>query len=52
MTTKRSRFLQTPIEPFVVEAGLTAGQILARMALAARRLPPILAHLIQHRYVE
>src|SRR5881628_1313567 len=29
--TKKSRFLQTPIEPFVVEAGLTADQILVRM---------------------
>src|SRR4026207_673172 len=29
--TKKSRFLQTPIEPFEVEAGLTADQILARM---------------------
>src|SRR3954465_1875161 len=28
---KKSRFLQTPIEPFVVEGGLTADQILARM---------------------
>ena len=28
---KKSRFLQTPVEPFVVEAGLTADQILARM---------------------
>jgi deoxyhypusine synthase len=28
---KKSRFLQTPIEPFVVEPGLTADQILARM---------------------
>src|SRR5688572_25339435 len=28
---KKSRFLQTPIEPFVVEAGLSADQILARM---------------------
>ena len=28
---KKSRFLQTPIEPFAVEAGLTADQILARM---------------------
>src|SRR5438034_3773031 len=28
---KKSRFLQTPIEPFTVEAGLTADQILARM---------------------
>src|SRR5882672_4966157 len=29
--SKKSRFLQTPIEPFVVEAGLPADQILARM---------------------
>src|SRR5213592_1984800 len=29
--TKKSRFLQTPIEPFAVEAGLTADQILSRM---------------------
>jgi deoxyhypusine synthase len=29
--SKRSRFLQTPIEPFRVDAGLTADQILARM---------------------
>jgi deoxyhypusine synthase len=28
---KKSRFLQTPIEPFEVETGLTADQILARM---------------------
>ena len=28
---KKSRFLQTPIEPFAVEAGLTAAQVLARM---------------------
>jgi deoxyhypusine synthase len=28
---KQSRFLQTPIEPFAVEAGLSADQILARM---------------------
>ena len=28
---KKSRFLQTPIEPFVVEAGLTADEILSRM---------------------
>src|SRR5437868_11592600 len=31
MTKKTSRFLQTPIEPFVVEGGLTADQIVARM---------------------
>src|SRR5581483_9183429 len=28
---KKSRFLQTPIEPFAVEAGLTGDQILSRM---------------------
>src|SRR6478672_7214848 len=28
---KKSRFLQTPIEPFAVEAGLTAEAVLARM---------------------
>jgi deoxyhypusine synthase len=28
---KKSRFLQTPIEPFVVEPGLSADQVLARM---------------------
>jgi deoxyhypusine synthase len=28
---KKSRFLKTPIEPFVVEAGLTADQVLGRM---------------------
>src|SRR5262245_2331754 len=29
--TKPSRFLQTPVEPFLVEAGLTADQIMSRM---------------------
>src|SRR5213592_3888380 len=29
--TKKSRFLQTPIEPFMVEPGLTADQIVARL---------------------
>src|SRR5213594_661382 len=28
---KKSRFLQTPIEPFAVEAGLTADQVVTRM---------------------
>src|SRR5206468_6738588 len=28
---KKSRFLQTPVQPFTVEAGLTADVILARM---------------------
>src|SRR6266487_3553111 len=82
---KKSRFLQTPIEPFTVDAGLTADQILARMerisfqgrnlatalhiwqkmlqddvtiflgmagALSAGGLRMIVAHLIQHRYVD
>src|ERR1700680_527038 len=31
MAKKKSRFLRTPIEPFVVEPGLTADQILVRM---------------------
>jgi deoxyhypusine synthase len=31
MAKKKSRFLQTPIEPFAVEAGLSADQLLARM---------------------
>src|SRR5436190_2802498 len=29
--TKHSRFLQTPVEPFTLETGLTADQLLARM---------------------
>ena len=29
--TKKSRFLQTPIEPFAVEAGLSASDVLSRM---------------------
>src|SRR5437588_11237728 len=85
MTKKTSRVLQTPIEPFVVEGGLTADQIVARMerisfqgrnlatahrvwqkmleddvtiflgmagALSAGGLRLIVAHLIQHRYVD
>src|SRR5260221_11963472 len=28
---KKSRFLQTPIEPFAVDTGLSADQLLARM---------------------
>src|SRR3990172_12941938 len=31
MPHKKSRFLQTPVEPFVVEAGLTVDEVLARM---------------------
>jgi deoxyhypusine synthase len=31
MGKQKSRFLQTPIEPFAVEAGLTADQLLSRM---------------------
>ena len=85
MTKKKSRFLQTPIEPFVVEAGLTADEVVARMerisfqgrnlatahriwqkmleddvtiflgmagALSAGGLRLVVAHLIQHRYVD
>jgi deoxyhypusine synthase len=82
---KKSRFLQTPVEPFAVAAGLPADQLLARMerisfqgrnlatahriwqkmleddvtiflgmagALSAGGLRLIVAHLIQHRYVD
>ncbi len=82
---KKSRFLQTPIQPFAVEEGLTADEILSRMerisfqgrnlatarriwhrmleddvtifmgmagALSAGGLRMIVAHLIQHRYVD
>src|SRR6187431_828910 len=82
---KKSRFLQTPVEPFAVEAGLTVDQLLARMerisfqgrnlatahriwqkmlqddvtiflgmagALSAGGLRLLVAHLIQHRYVD
>jgi len=82
---KKSRFLQTPIEPFAVESGLSADDILSRMerisfqgrnlatarriwqkmleddvtiflgmvgALSAGGLRLIVAHLIQHRYVD
>src|SRR5438552_15273854 len=85
MSKKTSPFLQTPIEPFVVDAGLTADQVVARMerisfqgrnlatahhiwqkmlqddvtiflgmagALSAGGLRMIVAHLIQHRYVD
>jgi len=31
MAKKKSRFLQTPVEPFAVEGGLSADQLLARM---------------------
>src|SRR5258708_11121673 len=82
---KSSRLMQTPIEPFVVEAGLTADQVIARMerisfqgrnlatahhiwrkmleddvtiflgmagALSAGGLRLIVAHLIEHRYID
>jgi deoxyhypusine synthase len=82
---KKSRFLQTPIEPFAVESDLSADEILSRMerisfqgrnlatarriwqkmleddvtiflgmagALSAGGLRMIVAHLIQHRYVD
>src|SRR5262245_337156 len=83
--TKKSRFLQVPIEPFTVEGGLTADQVLTRMerisfqgrnlatahriwqkmlqddvtifmgmagALSAGGMRLIVAHLIQHRYID
>ena len=28
---KKSRFLQTPVEPFVLDRGLTADEVLSRM---------------------
>src|SRR5438874_10952074 len=31
MAKKRSRFLETPIEPFTVQAGLSADEVLVRM---------------------
>ena len=82
---KKSRFLDRPVEPFVVEGDLTADEILARMerisfqgrnlatahrvwqrmladdvtiflgmagALSAGGLRLVVAHLIQHRYVD
>src|SRR5215210_1638701 len=50
---KKSRFLQTPVEPFVVERGLTADEILARMeriSFQGRNLAT--AHRIWHRMLE
>src|SRR6187200_919351 len=50
---KKSRFLQTPIEPFVVEAGLTADQVIARMeriSFQGRNLAT--AHHIWHRMLQ
>jgi deoxyhypusine synthase len=50
---KKSRFLQTPIEPFAVEAGLTADELLARMeriSFQGRNLAT--AHRIWHRMLE
>jgi deoxyhypusine synthase len=50
---KKSRFLQTPIEPFVVEAGLTADQVIARMeriSFQGRNLAT--AHAIWHKMLQ
>ncbi|HUF46164.1 MAG TPA: deoxyhypusine synthase family protein [Vicinamibacterales bacterium] len=85
MSRRRSRFLRVPIEPFKVERGLAAEDVLARMervsfqgrnlatagriwqrmlgtdvtiflgtagALSAGGMRLILAHLIEHRYVD
>jgi deoxyhypusine synthase len=53
MTKKKSRFLQTPVEPFTVEGGLTADQILARMekiSFQGRNLAT--AHRVWHKMLE
>ena len=50
---KKSRFLGTPVEPFVVEAGLTADQVIARMeriSFQGRNLAT--AHHIWHRMLQ
>jgi len=50
---KKSRFLQTPIEPFVVESGLTSHELLARMeriSFQGRNLAT--AHRIWHKMLE
>jgi deoxyhypusine synthase len=50
---KKSRFLQTPIEPFVVESGLSADALLARMeriSFQGRNLAT--AHRIWHKMLE
>src|SRR6185503_6403691 len=50
---KKSRFLQTPIEPFVVESGLSAEQVIARMeriSFQGRNLAT--AHHIWHRMLQ
>src|SRR4051812_15241788 len=50
---KKSRFLQTPVEPFVVESGLKADEILSRMeriSFQGRNLAT--AHRIWHRMIE
>src|SRR4029077_13419063 len=53
MARKKSRFLQTPIEPFTVEPGLTADQILLRMeriSFQGRMLAT--AHRVWHKMLE
>ena len=50
---KKSRFLQTPIEPFVVESGLSAEQVIARMeriSFQGRNLAT--AHHIWHKMLQ
>ncbi len=50
---KKSRFLQTPIEPFMVESGLASHEVLARMeriSFQGRNLAT--AHRIWHRMLE
>src|SRR6266853_1664475 len=53
MARKKSRFLQTPIEPFTVEPGLTADQLLLRMeriSFQGRMLAT--AHRVWHKMLE
>jgi len=50
---KKSRFLQTRIEPFIVESGLTSDQMIARMeriSFQGRNLAT--AHRIWHKMLE
>jgi deoxyhypusine synthase len=53
MARKKSRFLQTPIEPFTVEPGLTVDQVLLRMeriSFQGRMLAT--AHRVWHKMLE
>ena len=45
---KKSRFLQTPVEPFIVEGGLAADEILSRMERTGVRIDPHLLKTQSH----